>query len=350
MVRTVTALAILLAPTLAFADEPRAAAPTQKTSSLSWTRLPGAESCIGTRDLAVAVEKILARTVFVSASQGDLSVEGRAEAAGAGFTATIVVSDAKGGVLGDRKLDEATTDCRKLDESVALAIALMIDPEAAMRPPTPAKTPAPEPPPSKPPEPPPVLPVPEPPPLPAVPAPLPDPEEDLRFEGYVGAAVALGLHPVSLGFVTGAVLEPPHFVPFEGSLLLVLPRTTENVDGGRLGFWHFEGSGYICPLAGETEPVFGALCAGGQAGFLRAESDEFDRDGSAFRPIINVAARARGALRVSLFTIGLGATLSVPFFHDRFTYTVGSETREHFVQAPVAGTFDLSIGLKVPSP
>lgn len=349
MLRWAIALAISFAPSLAFADEPKPVAPL-KTSSLSWTRLPGAEGCVGTKDLAVAVEKILARAVFVSASQGDLSVEGRAEPGESGFTATIVVSDAKGGVLGDRKLVETSKDCRKLDEPVALAIALMIDPDAAMRPPVDVPPVAPKPDPQGPPKvivPPPILPSPVAPPV--VPPPR-DPDDDVRFEGYVGAAVALGLHPVSFGFLTGAVLEPPHFVPFEGSLLLVLPRSTENEDGGRLGFWHFEGSGYICPLAGETEPVFGALCVGGQAGFLHAESDDFDREESAFRAIVNVAARARGAVRVSLFTIGLGATLSVPFFHDRFTYEARGETREHFVQAPVGGTFDLSIGLKVPSP
>src|SRR5689334_13052526 len=54
-------------------------APAPRTSALSWVRGPGAESCLGVRTLAQAVERILSRPVFVPASRADLSVEARVD-------------------------------------------------------------------------------------------------------------------------------------------------------------------------------------------------------------------------------------------------------------------------------
>ena len=52
---------------------------TKRTSSLSWVRLPGAESCLAASELSTRVEAKLGRAVFVSPSVADLAIEARAE-------------------------------------------------------------------------------------------------------------------------------------------------------------------------------------------------------------------------------------------------------------------------------
>src|SRR5690348_567896 len=73
--------------------QPEARGP--RTSSLSWVRLPGAEGCVATQTLARAAEDRLGRSVFVSAAQADVSVEGRIEPKrGGGFHAVLTLRDA----------------------------------------------------------------------------------------------------------------------------------------------------------------------------------------------------------------------------------------------------------------
>src|SRR5690242_20041849 len=125
------AIAALALQALAARAQP---AQAQQTSSLSWVRLPGAESCISTQALAERVEQRLGRRVFVSASQADLSLEGRVErvAAPPAFVANLVVSDPLGRVLGRRVLRTAGTDCAQLEASLVLVIAIAIDPGASL--------------------------------------------------------------------------------------------------------------------------------------------------------------------------------------------------------------------------
>ncbi len=106
----------------------------QRTSSLSWVRLRGTESCISTQALAERVEQRLGRRAFVSASQADLSLEGHVERASnpAGFVATLVVSDRAGRALGRRVLRVAGDDCQQLEPSLVLVIALAMNPGTAL--------------------------------------------------------------------------------------------------------------------------------------------------------------------------------------------------------------------------
>ena len=113
LVRLVPAalVCVLLA---ALSRETRAEAPKKRTSTLGWDRLPGADGCIATQALARAVEGRLGRKVFVSPAEADVSVEGRAEKKGQGFSATIVLRDAEGKVLGTRSLEKAGASCDAL--------------------------------------------------------------------------------------------------------------------------------------------------------------------------------------------------------------------------------------------
>lgn len=103
----------------------------QSKSALSWSRGAGAEGCIGAVALARRVEQIVG-PVLVSASDAQVSVEGRIAASATGYHAHIVVADASGASLGSRELEIAAGDCRAADEKLAFVIAVAIDPNAAL--------------------------------------------------------------------------------------------------------------------------------------------------------------------------------------------------------------------------
>lgn len=100
--------------------------PNQPNSaSLSWVRLAGAEQCIATHELARRVEARLGRRSFVSASQAELSFEGRIErdARHDAWLATVVVSDRQGRMLGRRELRARGAECAAIDSSLAYVFA-----------------------------------------------------------------------------------------------------------------------------------------------------------------------------------------------------------------------------------
>ena len=106
---------------------------TPPTSSLSWVRLPGAESCLSTHQLAASVEKRLGHRAFVSASQAELSLEGRIErSAPDRWSATLIVSDRNGRTLGKRELHARGDSCAAIDRSLVLVVAIAIDPGAVL--------------------------------------------------------------------------------------------------------------------------------------------------------------------------------------------------------------------------
>src|SRR5277367_3092114 len=138
---------LALAAALAGAAAPAAAEAPPRTSSLGWVRLPGAEACLGSRDLALAVEQRLARTVFVSPAQADVLIDGYITAIPAPdpprFKAHLTLSDAHGAVLGTRELTAPEGGCHAIDEPLALVVALLIDPDAALGPRKPPPPPPP---------------------------------------------------------------------------------------------------------------------------------------------------------------------------------------------------------------
>jgi hypothetical protein len=110
---------------------------TALTSSLSFTRSPGSESCISAVDLARAVEKRLRRRVFESPSVAALSIEGQVEATREppGWRAVIRAAKSDGTALGTRELSSGERQCSALDRSLVLVIAQLIDPDAELDPP-----------------------------------------------------------------------------------------------------------------------------------------------------------------------------------------------------------------------
>ena len=101
-----------------------AAAPVRHVE-LEWSQEDAA--CLAAVDLASTVERTLARSVFHSDEPPFARVVGAVGRAGPSrFEARITLRDKQGAVLAERKL-VTSGDCGRLDESVAVVVALMID-------------------------------------------------------------------------------------------------------------------------------------------------------------------------------------------------------------------------------
>lgn len=174
MRRTLLFAAVLLHPETALAVEPALAAPPSAsapappdaTYALSWVRAEGAEACPSGRFVTAEVERRLGRPVFHPDAERAFEVE--VTRFGGAYRSDVFVRDADGRVLGRRTLQSDEPGCEALLSATALAIALVIDPEATKRPSLAASPPASPPPSSSAFEPPPA-------PAPAPSAPPPEP-------------------------------------------------------------------------------------------------------------------------------------------------------------------------------
>jgi hypothetical protein len=101
------------------------AAPPTGPVALAWTRSD--PTCIAEEDLANTVERTLARPIFQGGTAAIATVTGTiGEVEPGRFQAHITLTDKAGARLSERVL-ETDGDCERLDESVAVVVALMID-------------------------------------------------------------------------------------------------------------------------------------------------------------------------------------------------------------------------------
>ncbi len=325
--------AALLAPRAARAN------PAPRTSTLSWVRLPGAEGCIGSRALAVAVEHRLRREVFVPPSRAAVAVEGRVERTPDGFRAVITVSNEAGVPLGSREIRSKGSRCGAMDDDLVLVIAVMIDPEAALAPPRPAAPPLPPWPPPRPAQ-----------PLPptAQPAACPAPPS-WQVSLQAGGVAVLGLLPrVAGGVLIRSHIEPPRFWGFEvGGVLFPAVQATQGTAGA--SFQLAEAFLSTCPL---TLHAFGAAlsaCAGVQAGAIHATGFGFSGASAEEQGLFNVAVEGRVRRRiVGPLVAGAGLGLVVPTLRTRFSIPSTAADQVLFTMAPVAGALNLSLGVEFP--
>jgi hypothetical protein len=124
-----TVATLLLALTLFFSRS--AAQDTASEAELSWVRLPGSEGCADARTVRSEVAKRLGRNPFGTA--GATSIEATTEREDGYFIAQIVARGPDGKLLGSRTLTSEAARCDSLVRAASLAIALVIDPEAAQR-------------------------------------------------------------------------------------------------------------------------------------------------------------------------------------------------------------------------
>jgi len=325
---------VALAPLVAasVASSVAHAEPAARTSSLSWVRLPGAEGCIGSRALAVAVERRLHREVFVPPARAAVAFEGRVErtAAPEGFRAVITVSNEAGVVLGTREMRSGAPSCRAMDDDLALVVAVMIDPDAALGPPQPlAPAPAPV----------------APPPAweGALPKAGPAPPS-WRVSLQAGGAAMLGLMPrTSAGVLLRSHVEPPRFWAFEvGGVIFPSVEATQGTVSA--GFQIAEGFVSACPLTVRALGAALSACAGVQVGSIRALGTGLQAEQALF----NVAVEGRVHRRLwGPLVAGVGLGLVAPVLRARFSYPAQGGA-ELFSMAPVAGAVDLSLGVEFP--
>lgn len=341
---TLGALLATCVAAVAHAQDDAPAPAVERTSSLGWVRLPGAEQCIGPQALAEQVEARLGRSVFVPASSADLSVEGRVErvAEPAGWRATIVVSDRAGTPLGERAVPAAGDDCHALDDALVLVIALTIDPDAESRPRTPAT------------------------PTPAervvervvtVEVPRHDPP-GWRGDVTGGVVGAAGLLPSpALGFAGTVVVDPPWRWPVELESQLVfgdsvslptLASTMGQTPSAR--FASLSLGALICAPILERSHLRFAPCIGGHVVGTRVDVQNASVVGDDQRYGIDIAARARLLWRiVGPLVARIAWTFVVPAGHQTWSAqtTGGSTTATALDPDAVGMTLDLSLGLSL---
>lgn len=333
LVRADASLAVRVGPALTGSrkqEDLEEEASRQRSSSLSWVRMPGAESCASSAALAQAIEERLAREVFVSAANADLAVEGRAEREGTTWRAVIMVSDADGTMLGERTLTSDRESCDDLLRVVAVAVALMIDPLTA---PPPEEEREPE-----------VVvrevvrEVPVEVPVPAPPAP------GWRVEIDSAIAGTIGLLPTgALGGVTTIIVEPPGFIPLALEGAIVPWARADDGAGGYADFLHVHAGLMICPLGIRERGLALHGCVGADAGAVVVLGGTIDVEENE-----RLIGQAHAVLRghwdvVGVLTIRLAVHLLIPFRHEPFLY--GGGTQRLYAPEPVAGMLDLGAGL-----
>jgi hypothetical protein len=107
---------------------PSAPSADSATYELSFVRGGGAEQCPSRRELEREVSLRLGRSPFAAAAPR--SIEILMEASAGGFRSVVSVLDRDGKLLGRRALVDETEACAAIFSATALAVALLIDPEA----------------------------------------------------------------------------------------------------------------------------------------------------------------------------------------------------------------------------
>jgi hypothetical protein len=101
------------------------------TAELSWVRDAGARDCPDARALRAAVADRLGRDPF-GPGPGP-TIEATAEHHDGTWSAHIAAYGTDGRVIGERELSSNAADCASLAAATALAVALVIDPDAVAR-------------------------------------------------------------------------------------------------------------------------------------------------------------------------------------------------------------------------
>lgn len=347
MRRLASVLRLQLAGCILCAASAHAQEAKPRTSSLSWVRTPGAEGCISTPALARSVEERLRRPVFVSAAAADVSVEGLVQPSegSGGWSVTLTLRDASGAQLGTRDLQRDGEDCRALDASLSLVIAVMIDPDArpeqapaetepaASAPPAEARTVIQEKV---------VL-------VQALEKPRPTP---WRFDGGAAGAIAVGPLPgAALGVEAHGLLEPPGWPSLEGFGVLY-PRSVQDAPGpGSATFALGVLGGGVCPLRHHGERLHAYACVQGQIGAITARSEGVLVGlAEESRLFLASSVAARATVRVlGPLALRAGLGVAVPWLRQRFVYedAAGTERELHRI-APVALQADLGVGVVFP--
>ena len=336
-----------------------AIAATTAPVRLVWVRGAHAESCSNGQTIASAVSSRLGESVFSDAAQ--MSIEGFIEHGAGTWTARVYVRTASGSLVGSRELSSDAVECGPIESAVTLAIALAIDPDAALR--SPAPPPAAQSPAS------PTVPPPLPascppckeavcpaqavcanPPAPPCPAAKPCPGTDT---GRAGASSTLTLRGVLAGGLLPSAspgVEVAGTLSLSGALdatvgALVLPDV--RTGAGDLSFGLAAAWAGACwdPWRGRWGAA--SFCATAMLGAIHAVAYVLEPTTPGEQLWAGVGVTPGIHVRIAGPLVGeAGGELIVPVTRQQFT--VGGRPGVAFQEPPVAGLGFLGLGLSIP--
>jgi hypothetical protein len=304
------------------------AQPETSDAELAWVRLDGAEACPDARAMRRAIARRLGRDPF-GREPGPL-IEALASRQDATWTARINARSASGELVGSRELGSRATSCDSLADAAALAIALVIDPEAVER--IEAQRSAPEPAPA------PTVPAPR-----AEPAsrPAPGPLAWVDLRAIASGGLLPGFAP---GLSLAVELELARWLALSAGLAYWPEQKADGRPNGAVGVGLSAGSIAACAEPVALPPLGTALCAGALLGSIHTVVYELiptapgDRLWTALSAGVRVYAPRAAPLRVSMALDALA-----PLTRHRFT--VGGQTGTVFRQRALALSAQLGLGL-----
>jgi hypothetical protein len=317
--------------------------------------------------------------VFVSASQADLSLEGRVERTTEpdAVVATLVVSDRDGRVLGRRVLRVPGSSCQPLEASLVLVIAIAIDPGASLPgvvgeadalseeartmleqldlpelgPQQIAELAVPDParevsPPAA---------TPNRPAAGAEPAPARDasppanePVPAVALRVSAGITVELGVLPdPAPGATAGVTVAPAWFVPIDVWITGLLEQDHALADEPGQGSLQLIAGGLaLCPALELGALVTLRACAGLRAGVLHGSGEGLAQSFSESGPWLEGLLGGGAWLRFGRFSLHAGAGAGAPAVRDTFYYLNRLDQRRVLHRAPpITARFELGAGL-----
>jgi hypothetical protein len=306
---------------------------TPTTARLEWRRAEGTESCIDGASLAEAVDRRWGRKVFVDDPSASVLVKGVVDRPRGAWRVHLELERADGSKLGSRDIVTGAPDCSSLDDSVALALGLMLD--LTERPPETEESRAVNAPPASGP-------------------PITIPEETAaarvpwRFEPALGGEAAVGLLPgLTLGARVAMAIEPPRLWRIEvGGTLWQKQDAETGPMGAHLSMWTLDVA--ICPLSVEDEKLNAWACLAQRAGTVRATGVGFDRNVAQNDTFLGAEARLGATWAfASPFVVHAAFGLVAPLVRLAFVYRdEQGDTAALYRMPPVAGTLGVGIGAR----
>jgi hypothetical protein len=272
--------------------------------------------------------------------------DGPGRGADASQRVSVEVTFAKGTYTGKLLLGGTrsltSTNCRELVDSLAVAVALGLDPESALRPPATAPTAAPTTPPTTPPAPSVAPPAPTASTPAAPPASTGAPSAPLAVRVWLGPLGAVGDTPSpTLGLGLGGELRVLAHLAFEAEASSTLPSSVSIGRGGR-GTGYGSVSQLLVGACVPFEPL--SLCATGSGGFFYADAGDVD--------VARAELTSYGAvgLRAS-FRLALSSRLFLRAQLDGQVPLARTELRidgaSLWETSPVVGRLGLALGLRL---
>ncbi|MBA3500509.1 MAG: hypothetical protein H0T65_09060 [Deltaproteobacteria bacterium] len=284
---------------------------------LLWTRAPAADACIDAPTLMAAVDARLGRSVFTEQKDAAIVIEAHVRPIERGWHVAISVRGSDGTLTGQRELEEPAADCRALDDALVLVLALIVDPDAAMR--------------DSPPPPPPSLPPPPPAPV-LAPVSPPTPAAPWRFEASVSLiGGGLVIPGPSVGGALRVIVDPPRVPPI--GLRGTFWREGDERDDARGVHVRLLTVGLaVCPAVWRL-----ALCGGIEVGRMAGTGFGFDRSQQSVAIVTYATIEPRLAVPLSSrFTLVGAIGAWIPLVRPRFVFEQAGTAMLQYQPPPVA--------------